>query len=245
MSAYILAIMLWNDILCLSLYYCICLINFLFNHLFWRYFVHQKLKNISKLSISMTQFRGSILLFDPTGPHMETFAFSTKNGHQHIWFQAQKSLFAKLNMSWYDGISHRHKEKGGSGGRSFEEKDYNLLQTLRVVDHEVARKLPSLLVCSTLSSCPIGCLVSGYVPVGIFLKVDFESILHCVTWFGSWGMTLCQNAKSCKISIAVKEFRPLFLHHVKHNLVRWWFSGHHLSEWARIWPNFASCLAIL
>ena len=47
----------------------------------------------------MTQFRGSILLFDPTGPHMETFAFSTKNGHQHIWFQAQKSLFAKLNMS--------------------------------------------------------------------------------------------------------------------------------------------------
>ena len=124
-------------------------------------------------------------------------------------------------------------------------KGYNPLQTPRVVDHEVARKLPSLLVCSTLSSCPIGCLVSGYVPVGIFLKVDFESILHCVTSFGSWGMTLCQNAKSCKISIAVKEFRPLFLHHVKHNLVRWWFSGHHLSEWARIWPNFASCLAIL
>ena len=52
----------------LSLYYCIFLINFVFNHLFWWYFVHFKLKNISKLSISMTQFRGSNLLFDQTGP---------------------------------------------------------------------------------------------------------------------------------------------------------------------------------
>ena len=164
-----------------------------------------------------------------------------------MWFHAQKSLLAQLKMSC-GNVSlaqrvGRVRRRILPGKGLWSASDAQSCRSRSSQEASLTLGVFHIVLLSNWMLSKWICACGNFLKGGLWKHFA----LHHLIWLMNhvWGRTFCQNAKICKISIAVKEFPPLFLHNVKHNLVRWWLSGHHLSEWARIWPNFASCLAIL
>ena len=132
-----------------------------------------------------------------------------------MWFPVQKSLLAQLKMSCGNvSLAQRvgRVRRRILPGKGLWSASSDALSCGSRRSQEASLTLGVFHI--VLLSCPIGCLVNGYVPVGIFSKVDFwkHFALRHLIWLMNhvWVMTFCQNAKSCKISIAVKEFPSLF-----------------------------------